>query len=73
MASVPRRKKTDGRTDPNSSRAAAARRSRNVEDILRTEDLLQDGKNVLCPICMGIGKIPKEEEKHRVALIAAGA
>lgn len=42
-----------------------------MDDTLKTEDLLQNGKNVLCPICMGKGKIPKEEERHRVALIAA--
>ena len=62
---------TGSRTTGTGSRTAA-KKSRNMEDVLRTEDLLQDGKNVLCPICLGIGKIPKEEEKHRVALIAAG-
>ena len=68
-APIPGRKKRDG----SANRAPAVMRTRTVEEIQKTEDLLQDGKNVLCPICHGVGKIPKEEENHRVALIAAGS
>ena len=66
------RRKTKPEWKGTADRVWRARRMRPGADAMTTEVAPGERREEMCPICSGMGKIPKEEEKHRVALIRAG-